>query len=331
MRVRQATWILLQHLQLAHAVPAGADGCSGVYAELHPAFSCRYYAATRLPSVMIPLDVLGCKTKPLDRCKAREGNWTQPSAPRPQLFVAITTIPPRAGAPLQRAVDSIYRQRRMPDALVVSAAARYRRFADASVDLSTLGAREGLQLISACDDHGPGTKLLCALPRLRQLAARHSGASGGASSRAFAVLLDDDLRYKPWALDYLEGVIREDANGERHAYSYDVYTLTPGGHAVVGGLYRGLLVGAGHALFAMRLSLLDGIEDFFDCVHALEPRSTYHDDVVISMFLQDVRGVPIFRIGGTPWEHATKTFPEVHENTVSFLSPGGTPPPPTLS
>ena len=52
-------------------------------------------------------------------------------------------------------------------------------------------------------------------------------------------------------------------------------------------------------------------QDFFACVRGLEPRATYHDDVVISMFLQDVRGVTIYRIGGSPWEVASKTFPDV--------------------
>ena len=39
---------------------------------------------------------------------------------------------------------------------------------------------------------------------------------------AFAVLLDDDLRYRAWALSWLESAILTDARRERHAYSYDV-------------------------------------------------------------------------------------------------------------
>jgi len=152
------------------------------------------------------------------------------------------------------------------------------------------------------------------MPRLRSLSA--------GDGNSFAVLLDDDLRYKPWALEWLERAITDDVTSERHAYSYDVYTMTEGGRAVTGGLYPGLLVGAGHALFAIRVSKLDGIEAFFRCVHALEPRSTYHDDVVISMYLQDVHGADIYRLGGTPYEVAHKTFPEVHETTISYMSPG---------
>ena len=69
---------------------------------------------------------------------------------------------------------------------------------------------------------------------------------------------------------------------------------------------------------AARVPKLDGIEAFFRCVHALEPRSTYHDDVVISMYLQDVHGADIYRLGGTPYEVAHKTFPEVHETTAEI-------------
>ena len=40
------------------------------------------------------------------------------------------------------------------------------------------------------------------------------------------------------------------------------------------------------------------------------------------MFLQDVRGVAIHRLGGTPFEFASRSFPDVHDETRSFLSPG---------
>jgi len=303
-----------------------ADGCASSFAELHPPWSCRFGSALRLPSVLVPLDAAGCTTKPADRCSSRSGNWSLASVPPPRLYVAITTIPPRAGPPLQHAVDSIFKQRRLPDKLIVSASERYKRFGDANVDLASLRADDGLhpnlfetrlKRLSSCEDLGPGTKLLCALPVLRSLAAAEPDGR-----RAFVVLLDDDLRYRRFALQWLELAIQSDGRGERRALSYDVYTLTPEGHAVLGGLYPGLLVGAGHALFAFEVRLLDGIEAFFQCVRALEPRATYHDDVVISMFLQDVRGEQIYRIGGTAWEFAAKTFPDVHETTVSFLSKG---------
>jgi len=304
-----------------HCVLASAnDGCT---------WSCRYRAAGRLPTYMVPTSIIGC-TSPGRGCKARQphGNQTtaiitagggkngqEHRAGGAQLFVAITTIPPRSGSRLSHAIDSLFKQRRRPDKVIVSAAKQYSRFPSQTVDFTSLADREGLEKLSTCEDLGPGTKLLCALPRLRQLAHGSSGA-------AFAVLLDDDLAYRKWALESLAAALEDDTASVRHAYSFDVYTLTDDGHAVTGALHKGLLVGAGHALFAIRISLLDGVEDFFACVRSLEPRALYHDDVVISMFLQDLRAAEIVRIGGTPYEIAAKSFPEVHDTTVSFLSPG---------
>ena len=292
-------------------------------------FSCRYRSAERMPSYMVPLSLSKCTAKnPIKHCSMR--NSTPPAASitvhRPSLYVAMTTIPPRANN-LQYAVGSLYRQRRKPDGVILSASAVYKRFPGQIANLSALDLTSHahvygeaamnmrVERLNTCEDNGPGTKLLCALPRLRAIAS-------GYAEDTFAVLLDDDLKYKPWALQWLERAITDDPNKARHAYSYDVYTITPEGRAVTGGLYKGLLVGAGHALFALRLSKLEGIEDFFTCVRKLEPRATYHDDVIISMFMQDVRKQPIYRITGTPYEIASKSFPDVHETTVSFLSPG---------
>ena len=307
--------VLLLVLLQCLATSCALDSCG---------FSCRYRAAQRIPTYMIPLELVGCTARL--HCGARNTTAAQPMAPRPDLYVAMTTIPPRAGKSLRNAVDSLFAMRRRPDRVLVSAAATYRRFPGARVNLSaTLGARDGLvERLDGCNDDGPGTKLLCALPRLRTLAGMRSqdgGASGGggssggksggsgggsgggsdggsgggsdggsgggsggggsdsgsgllrAGSDAFAVLMDDDLRYKTWALQWVERAIRDDPGRTRHAYSFDVYTITPEGRAVTGGLYPGLLVGAGHALFAIRVSLLGGIEDFAACVRRLEPRS----------------------------------------------------------
>ena len=283
-------------LALAFGAVHALDSC---------AWSCRYHAAMRVPSVLVPLDLAKC-TVALHHCGARNTTAARPSAPVPGLYVAMTTIPPRAGKHLQEAVESLFKMRRQPDRVIVSASAVYKRFPTAGkIKFSNLAPRSQLETLTACEDNGPGTKLLCALPRLRELARGQpsgggdgsGGASGGGGSvgedgsrggggdgrpgtqllegsNGFAVLLDDDLRYKPWALEWLERAIQDDPGRTRHAYSYDVYTITPEGRAVTGGLYPGLLVGAGHAMFAIRVSLLDGVEDFFACVRKLEPRST---------------------------------------------------------
>jgi hypothetical protein len=52
----------------------------------------------------------------------------------------------------------------------------------------------------------------CALPRLRELSKRTSSTDDG-----FVVLLDDDLRYRAWALTWLERAITDDETRARHA------------------------------------------------------------------------------------------------------------------
>lgn len=342
---------------------------------------CRFRAASRLPSYLIPLELAACSVEEIHQCNARNrtrtGHPPLPIAPRPQLLVAMTAIPPRSqtskarlgragtsNSPLELAIRSIFAQQRPADRILLSTCARYTRFPGAQqVTLPTLLMRHGsLEHLDRCDDHGPGTKLLCALPRLRLLASafgRRGGAAEqeqggvppspapGASSSSWVVLADDDQRYRPWGLQYLERAIMDDADGARLAYSYDTYTLDPDGHAVMGGVTPGLLVGSGHALLAVRVDMLDGFEAFSACVREAEPRSAYHDDVVLSMYLQDVKRALIYRLGGTPFEMASKgclpntrrvvrtplgprgtcrvrigAFPEVHEPTRSFLSKG---------
>ena len=103
-------------------------------------FSCRYRSAERMPSYMVPLSLSKCTAKnPIKHCSMR--NSTPPAASitvhRPSLYVAMTTIPPRANN-LQYAVGSLYRQRRKPDGVILSASAVYKRFPGQIANLSAL-------------------------------------------------------------------------------------------------------------------------------------------------------------------------------------------------
>jgi hypothetical protein len=234
----------------------------------------------------------------------------------------MTTMPGRSKSVAQ-AVASVRNQERRPDHIIVSAAVAFTRLTQvgegARMDFAALSERTGsdVEVLKCPHDHGPGTKLLCALPRLRQLAAQ----SGGSLQSSFVALVDDDLVYRRWALTLLELAIRDDMHAERHAYSYDVYTLTGDGRSVTAAQYPGLLVGSGHSLFAFRLSLLEGVEEFYECLHALEPLAAWHDDVWLSMFVQDLKRQALYRIGGTPFETAAREFPDSHAPTVSIGQP----------
>ena len=303
-------------LGVAVTLVGAADPCARFTGITLP-FSCRYRAAARLPTYKVPEDLLACTAGP--GCD-RKNLSSSLSTESPKLFVALTTIPPRAGPMLQRSVDSIFRQHRLPDKVIVSAAAQYKRFGNASVDLSRLThPSPRLERLSHCEDRGPGTKLLCALPRLRQLLVESSdynsepgsttrrgmsararsagrardadprqqpeprqGAGGGrrerlhsvmgrlpsppvpadgttgpsapdrlqqsvssrvnlgggrerrrapVGERAFAVLLDDDLKYKRCACIELHAFITRNVACIHHACMLPIYAWLPSAHA----------------------------------------------------------------------------------------------------
>ena len=313
-----------------------------------------------------------------------------------------------------RSVRSLRAQRgpNPPERILVSAARHYRRFnGSAAADLARLNASlltaaaasaaqdkrnhsaapsvPEVEIILCDRDDGPGTKLLCALDRLRALAAEpppsHRGAwASDRRAPLYAVIADDDVTYKPWVFERLNAAISSlsaplDAaaidtassstahSSAAHAYAaqassrasssaassaadasvvaFDTFTLTDIGRAVTGGMSPGLLVSSGHAVVAIRIDALDpplttaphappsdspsavreplwDVSAFYRCVAALEPRATLHDDVWLAMFLQDVRGIQPRRISGSPFEMATRVFPESHAGTISFKSPG---------
>jgi hypothetical protein len=320
-------------LALAVSQPSGTRALKRTHNKDGCVFSCRYRAAHRTPTWVPPLAVFPCT---VTREPARTELWrwhcalrpnhssSSATSPAPHLFVALTTIPGRSRS-LARAIASLRSQQRPADRILLSAARTFERARTAgssgggvAPELIPSGASDALEVLHCARDDGPGTKLLCALPRLRELAA---GLSAAAARSAFVALVDDDLVYRSWVLRLLERAVSDDARAERSAYSYDVYTLTGDGRAVTAAQYPGLLVGSGHSLLALRLSLLDGIEDFFACLQRLEPLAAWHDDVWLSMFVQDVKGQLMYRIGGTPFESAAREFPESHERTISIRQP----------
>ena len=285
-------------------------------------FSCRYRAAVRVPTWSPDLQTVRCGlSSALQKfCAPRNTSYTHPdpaasTSSSPLLVVSVTVLPARVHS-LTHMLTSLRRGYRPPDHIIVSSPRLFERDALKamnwhSTNLSNVVSAidQSIDVVTCERDDGPGTKVLCALERARQYAK--------SASNAFLTLVDDDLAYQPWALQVLDQAIRSDLYSARHAYAFDVHSLTSTGRAVTAGLYPSLLVGAGHAMFAIRLSLLDGLPAFYSCLRSYEPRTIWHDDVWISMWLQDRLGVELYRIGGTPFEIASRSFPNSHGVTDS--------------
>lgn len=296
------------------------DGC---------VFSCRFRAATRTPSWLPPLEAVPCSipkstsVPPFYRNCTERASTTAPARAAsstlaitpPRIYVALTTIPGREKS-LAYAVASLQQQRRQPERILVSAARFFSRLNLSFASLSFQPTGPGTEIIRCDVDDGPGTKLLCALPRIRTLAAEATRQHGPAPT--FVALVDDDIRYRPWATGVLDLAIRSDAAATRAAFAYDTYTLMRDGRQVTAAMYPGLLVGSGASMYALRLSRLAKVRQFYHCLKAIEPRVVWHDDVWMSMYVQDVLRTNVWRIGGTPYEVASRTFPEPRLATVSY-------------
>ena len=233
--------------------------------------------------------------------------------PELRLYVSMSTVPGRERV-VRVAVDSWLQQRRPPDRLLVVAPRNYsNRFAGSSVNISAILPRHPLIEARYCaTDSGPGTKLLCALPRALALC--------GAIPSCWLVLADDDRTYKDWALQELEAAMLAAAEPIGLSFYLDRVWL-PHAHSecygpcVCSTLPRTtasachgrkccfgrqflrsqfvtrvestptLVLGQGADLLAMPLGAARGAPAFFRCAVASNFLISRHDDFWISAFL----------------------------------------------
>ena len=259
----------------------------------------------------------------------------------PRLYVALATVPGREFS-LQHAVASLLEQQRPPDRLLVVAPPSFtvRKQGNTAnpltghVNLSSLRTAPGLETHVCERDDGPGTKLLCALPRVLALAR-------GALDHSWIVVGDDDRVYNNWALARLQQHICKTSTSSAGPRAFSFYTkgawfphargdcfgpcvctTRPPDcrkHCCFSRMYLrsrdevsrlswlssqtapDLVLGQGADLFAIPLRQLQEVRSFFDCAVALETRISRHDDFWISAYLKLVHNM---EIGQVPAPHA---------------------------
>ena len=219
------------------------------------------------------------------------------TVPGVALFVAISTIPARLPN-AHLTILSLAAQTSAPRKILLSAPHTYLRFPGKLADLSLVReklqtsvhreARHALALLEThiCErDDGPGTKLLCVLERLHTLAQSLPLGSG----EPMVVLADDDRQYKPNALRLVSTAVlhRSPHPPAALAYSFNTYPLPQASPTVS--------IGQGADLYAIPLRALGSVESvrhFFELSLGVDNRFRFHDDVWLSLYLSDVRGVP---------------------------------------
>jgi hypothetical protein len=184
--------------------------------------------------------------------------------PSGRVVVGISTIPSRIEH-IGATIASLRSQSRVPDVIYLSLPRYSVREERPYVLPDFLRDAPGVEVIWTDADYGPGTKLLGCLERVLD--------------DDIVVLLDDDLRYKRFVLEYLAGAIRNASE----AASFFVYES------------RGLRVGQGADGFAMmglaarQCSAVR--EDLFRY-----PSLRYHDDYWVSFLLRGA-GVRVTDLG----------------------------------
>ena len=266
------------------------------------------------------------------------------ASPSNRFYVSIATVPGRE-ALLPLVVHSFLKQRRVPDRVLVLVPRAFTMRESTSsnalrgtVDLTRLPKHPRVEAVSCERDDGPGTKLLCALPRVLEL-ERGPGATN--SGVPWLVLADDDRIYRPWLLEQLELAILDGSGSNRAAYSFktqDVWFVRPrqgrcfapckcpdGPGRCTGRQYLGaramlawrsvrlpsdtppaLTLGYGADSFAIPLSSLGFAPHFFSCAVRYDRLISMHDDFWISAFLRLQHNLTVARAYPPAVENETR-------------------------
>ena len=180
-----------------------------------------------------------------------------------RVIVSLSAIPARFGS-LPKCIDSLLRQTRSPDQIVVNIPRYYKRFQIEVSDSELPVLEDSRVIINRCEDCGPGTKLLGSMDLLRK--------------GDLVVLVDDDLGYDE---RLLEELIECSVAGDCAA-SFHVYEVAAGSKHDIG---------QGADGFAIPFSSLSGIELYFKLI-AGNHHLFLNDDLWISFFLE-MKGVRI--------------------------------------
>jgi len=231
---------------------------------------------------------------------------------RAALLVAAISVTPARRVDVLHTARSLLLGSRPPDHLLLGAPSAFDRFPNATLDLDAVreqifacrtkiscphaSALAVVETLRCATDDGPGTKLLCMLPRALQLAAR------AASRLSFVVLADDDRTYKAHALQVIETLLLAAAARGARSAGYSCFTFpcnlqyskkAPSPDIDIA------LCGQGADLLALPLDALRpyaALRAWYEAACRLDHRFRFHDDLWISLYMHDAANTTIIDV-----------------------------------
>jgi hypothetical protein len=182
-------------------------------------------------------------------------------------IISLTTIPSKFEN-LHITIDSILNQTILPNKIIINIPERYNfRMNNSEITIEKMNEfkekysrNEIIQINRIEEDYGPGTKLLGILTSeiMKNIEI----------SRTYIILIDDDVIYKPYMIEYFDKYIKE---YKKEVCSFYVYNSGD------------IQIGQGVDGFLIKLNLLDEFLKFYRIIKDND-YIKYHDDFYISYY-----------------------------------------------
>jgi len=265
----------------------------------------RFRLVATLACILLPVGVVSVpvQTPSTNPCQPLQPTNVEPhvAAATVPVYLAMSTVPPRQHA-CEAALESLSHLRPQPNGVILSAVRAYTRWPTQKVNLSQMAVPIGLRLERTyCNrDHGPGSKLICALPVVQRLVRR---LPVDARNRTLLVLIDDDTLFHSHLVESIrDAAARQTAPTAFSWHVYDLYLDAPS--SVQGS--EALCVGQAANALAVPLIAAMGASDYLACMKRLTQEAPFHDDLWIASYLWDVSRVPVHRLPPPTGVHAGK-------------------------
>jgi len=177
--------------------------------------------------------------------------------------VSLTTIPPRYST-LKRTLDSLQKQKKIPEKIFLNIPNNFKRFSNIDFDFNDLTKKYKNLRINRCEDFGPGTKLLGSLNQILDY--------------DYVILVDDDHIYKNEMLEIFYNKAIENLD---NSYSFCVYDVID------------CKVGQGADGFLINTKYIKDILNFFDNYVRNNYNLILNDDLWISIYLNKILKIKI--------------------------------------